>query len=190
MLTQALVFLLQTFFGLFSFALLLRFMLQAVRAPARNPISQFVYALTDWIVLPVRRFIPGLWGLDLSTLVLAWVTEFVLLIAVFSVQGYSVLSGGLIATLFVAALNVFRMFIYILIGALIVQAIISWFAPDSPMRNVVNAVTRPLLRPFQRMIPPIGNVDLSPLFAIVACQLVLMLVSGLVGQFMGGGVLR
>lgn len=192
LLTQALIFLLQTFLGLFSFALLLRFLLQAVRARVGNPISQFVNALTDFIVIPARRFIPGLWGLDLSTLVLAWVTEFILLIAVYAVQGISIGSaGGLIITIILAAVSVFRMFIYILIGALIVQAVISWFVPDSPLRNVANAITRPLLRPFQRLIPPVGNVDLSPLFAIIACQLVLMLVSGIVGQFIGAtGLIR
>lgn len=178
MLVKALSFLLETFFGLFSFALLLRFLMQAVRAPVRNPISQFVNALTDWIVLPIRRFVPGLWGLDLSTLLLAWVTEIVLLAVLNALHNGE---AGPIAMLVIAAISVFRMFIYILIGALIVQAVISWFVPDSPLRHVANALTRPLLRPFQRVIPPVGNVDLSPLFAIIACQLVLMLLAGLIG---------
>src|SRR5215467_7927541 len=89
MFIEALQFLLQTFLGLFSIALLLRFYLQWLRAPARNPLSQFLAALTDWIVRPARRVIPGLWGLDLATLVLAWVTEVVLMLATFWLKGAS-----------------------------------------------------------------------------------------------------
>jgi YggT family protein len=81
MLTQALAFLLEVFLGLFALALLLRFYLQLLRAPARNPLSTFLAALTDWLVVPARRVIPGLFRVDLSTLVLAWLTELVLLCA-------------------------------------------------------------------------------------------------------------
>ncbi|MEO8038921.1 MAG: YggT family protein [Betaproteobacteria bacterium] len=178
MLSQALVFLLQTFLGLLALALLLRFFLQLVRAPARNPVSQFLAALTDFAVRPARRIIPGLWGIDLSTLVLAWIVEFVLLLAVLWIVGQGF--GGdvgisVLALILLAALNVLRLSIYILMGALIVQAVLSWVAPQSPIAPVANTLTRPFLRPLQRRIPPIGAVDLSPLFAIVACQLILML---------------
>ncbi len=178
MLSQALVFLLQTFLGLLALALLLRFFLQLVRAPARNPVSQFLAALTDFAVRPARRIIPGLWGIDLSTLVLAWIVEFVLLLAVLWIVGQSF--GGdvgisVLALILLAALNVLRLSIYILMGALIVQAVLSWVAPQSPIAPVANTLTRPFLQPLQRRIPPIGAVDLSPLFAIVACQLILML---------------
>jgi len=177
MFSQALVFLLQTFLGLFSLALLLRFYLQLVRAPVRNPVSQFLAALTDFAVRPARRAIPGLWGIDLSTLVLAWLVEFVLLLAVLSLIGQSFgadIGESLVGLFLLAALNVLRLSLYILMGALIVQAVLSWVAPRSPVAPVVNALTRPLLRPLQRRIPPVGAVDLSPLLAIVACQLILM----------------
>jgi YggT family protein len=78
MVGQALQFLLETFFGLFVLALLLRFFLQWLRAPPRNPLSHFLAALTNWIVVPARRVIPGLWGLDLATLLLAWLAEMML----------------------------------------------------------------------------------------------------------------
>jgi len=177
-LSNAIVFLLQTFLGLFSIALLLRFFLQLVRAPARNPVSQFLAALTDFAVRPARRVIPGLWGMDLSTLVLAWLVELLLLVAVLFVVGQALgAETGLsvVGLMLLAAVNVVRGSLYILMGALIVQAILSWVAPYSPVAPVVNALTRPILRPIQRRIPPIGAVDLSPLFAIVACQLALML---------------
>lgn len=178
MFSNAIVFLLQTFLGLFSIALLLRFYLQLARAPARNPVSQFLAALTDFAVRPARRVIPGLWGVDLSTLVLAWLVELLLLLAVLFVVGQTFgaeVGLSVVGLVLLAAVNVIRASLYILMGALIVQAVLSWVAPYSPIAPVVNSLTRPILRPIQRRIPPIGAVDLSPLFAIVACQLALML---------------
>lgn len=178
MFSNAIVFLLQTFLGLFSIALLLRFYLQLVRAPARNPVSQFLAALTDFAVRPARRVIPGLWGIDLSTLILAWLVELLLLVAVLFVVGQSLgaeVGLSAVGLVLLAGVNVLRASLYILMGALIVQAVLSWVAPYSPIAPVVNTLTRPLLRPIQRRIPPVGAVDLSPLFAIVACQLALML---------------
>ncbi|MBX9964916.1 MAG: YggT family protein [Burkholderiales bacterium] len=178
MFSNAIVFLLQTFLGLFSIALLLRFYLQLARAPARNPVSQFLAALTDFAVRPARRVIPGLWGVDLSTLVLAWLVELLLLLAVLFVVGQTFgaeVGLSVVGLVLLAAVNVIRGSLYILMGALIVQAVLSWVAPYSPIAPVVNSLTRPILRPIQRRIPPVGAVDLSPLFAIVACQLALML---------------
>lgn len=104
MLTQALDFLLNTFVGLFVFALLMRFYLQWFRAGPRNPFSQFLNALTGWIVLPARRFIPGLWGMDLASLVMAWFFEFLLIVVVAMLHGVpvSVLGPGAVARLCLA----------------------------------------------------------------------------------------
>lgn len=176
LLSKATVFLLETFLGLFSLALLLRFALQLVRAPARNPLSQFVAALTDFAVRPVRRVVPGLWGVDLSTVVLAWLTEFVLLLAVLAVRGAdSFVELPLMRLVLLAALNLARLGLYIVMGATLLQALLSWVAPGgSPLAPVLGALTRPFLKPFRRWIPPLGHVDLSPLFLLVACQLVIM----------------
>ena len=178
MLTQALVFLCETFFGLFSIALLVRFYLQVMRAPARNQISQFVVALTDFAVRPARRVIPGFRGLDIATLVLSWATELLLLLTVMSLKGYpfgAEIGMAGIGLALLACLNVFRMSLYILIGALIVQSVLSWTSPQSPLVPVFNSLVRPFLRPLQRRVPPVGNVDLSPLLLVVSCQLALML---------------
>src|SRR5512138_3777470 len=86
-LNQAAIFLVETIVGLFSLALLLRFYLQRVRAPYRNPVSQFLCALTDFVVLPARRVIPGLWGMDLASLMLAWLCEVIVLFAVLALRG-------------------------------------------------------------------------------------------------------
>ena len=174
---QALIFLLKTFLGLFSLALLLRFYLQAVRAPARNPLSQFLAALTDFIVRPTRRVVPGLWGYDLSTLLLAWLTELLLYAGVLALKGYQFGPGvgmAVIGMMLLAALNLLTQFIYILMVAVFAQAILSFVAPRGPATAVLASLTRPFLGLFQRRVPPVGGVDLSPLFVLVICQIVLM----------------
>ena len=176
MLAQTLIFLINTIGDLFAFALITRFLLQWVRAPARNQLSEFVAALTNFIVIPARRFVPGLWGLDLATLMLALMTETLKLWLLLEINGAR--PGGAAAmaplTLFaLAAIHISQLTVYLLIGTLILQAILSWVNPYSPIAPVINSVTRPLLRPFQQVIPLIANVDLSPLAALLVCQLVL-----------------
>jgi len=176
MLAQTLIFLINTIGDLFAFALITRFLLQWVRAPARNQLSEFVAALTNFIVIPVRRFVPGLWGLDLATLMLALMTETLKLWLLLEINGAR--PGGAaamapLALLALAAIHIAQLTVYLLIGTLILQAILSWVNPYSPIAPVINSVTRPLLRPFQQVIPLIANVDLSPLAALLVCQLVL-----------------
>ncbi|HUU72186.1 MAG TPA: YggT family protein [Burkholderiales bacterium] len=175
--SQGMVFLLETFVGLFVLALLLRFFLQAVRAPARNPLSNFVAALTDFAVRPARRMIPGLWGYDLSSLVLAWLLQLALMSAVLSIKGYdfSAPAGAAIVGLVcLAGANLLKTSVYIVLVATIIQAVLSWINPYSPVAPMLNAMTRPFLGVFRRRIPPIGGVDLAPFFVLVVCQLLLM----------------
>lgn len=177
MFAQAASFLAEVVIGLFSLALLLRFFLQLVRAPFRNPVSQFVAALTDFMVKPARRFIPGLWGVDLATLVLAWLCEVLLLVVLLAIRGVE--PGALGATAFVgilvlALVKLLKTSVYIVMIALFVQAIMSWFGTHSPLAPILNALTQPMLAPLQKRMPLIGNVDLSPLVLIVILQLILM----------------
>jgi len=174
---QALIFLLETFLGLFSLALLLRFYLQAVRAPARNPMTQFLAALTDFIVRPTRRIIPGLRGYDLSTLLLAWLTELLLVASVLALKGYQLGPGvgsAIVGFMLLASLNLVKLFMYILMVAVFAQAILSFIAPRGPATSILASLTRPFLGLFQRRVPPVGGVDLSPLFVLVICQILLM----------------
>jgi YggT family protein len=178
MLSGALIFLVNTAFGLFVVALLLRFYLQWARAPYRNPLTQFLQALTDFMVRPARRLVPGLWGLDLATLVLAWLLQFAEILVVLLIRGYALgpAAGTVIAAAALMALvMLLKIGLYMIMVAVIAQVILSWVGPDSPMMPLLNNMTRPFLRVFQRRIPPIGNVDLSPLFLLVVIQLLLML---------------
>lgn len=177
MLTGALIFLVQTVLGLFTTALLLRFYLQWARAPYRNPLSDFLNALTDFAVRPARRIVPGLWGLDLATLVLAWLAQLLELLVVLGIKGYApaaATGSALAALVMLSALMMIKLALYIVIVTVLIQAVLSWVNPYSPLAPLLNSMTKPFLRVFQKLIPPIGNVDLSPLFVIIVCQLLLI----------------
>jgi len=178
LLSGALIFLIETVFGLLVVALLLRFYLQWTRAPYRNPLSEFLHALTDFMVRPARRVVPGLWGLDLATFVLAWLIQLLELFIVIQLRGYQAGADAgmvVVALALLALVMLAKIGLYILMVAIIVQVVLSWVGPYSPMMSLLNSLTRPFLRVVQKRIPPIGNVDLSPLFVIVAIQLLLML---------------
>ena len=177
MISGALIFLVNTAFDLFTVALLLRFFMQWARAPLRNPLSEFLNALTDWMVRPARRVIPGLWGFDLATLVLAWLLQLIEMAIVLQIKGVQLGSqAGLAfaALVLMAAVSIVKLLIYIVMVVVIVQAVLTWVNPYSPVMPLLNSMSRPFLRVFRRFIPPIGNVDLSPLFVVIVCQLLLM----------------
>ncbi len=177
MLTGALIFLVETVFGLFTLALLLRFYLQSVRASYRNPLSDFLGALTNFAVLPARRVIPGLWGYDLATLVMAWLAQLLEVLLVLQIKGYvlgAAAGTALAALALLPIVMLVKIGLYIVMVAVIVQAVMSWVNSYSPLAPLLNSMTRPFLRLFQKRIPTIGNVNLSPLFVIIGCQLLLM----------------
>jgi YggT family protein len=176
MLNQALRFLIDTAFGFLVYAALLRFIMQWLRAPFRNPVGQAVTALTDWVVKPLRRLVPGFGGYDWASLLFAWIGQ-VLWLAALAALGSAEFSGTLAGYLLVLALvELLRASLWILIGAVFLQAILSWIAPDGPLAGVLNALTFRVLAPVRRVIPPLGgSLDLSPLIVIVLAQLALIL---------------
>ncbi len=182
MLNQMLIFLLDTFLGLFSLALLLRFYMQLLRAPYRNPLSPFLIAITDFMVRPARRIIPSFRGMDLPTLLLAWLAQWMLLASVHMLQGYNfssaigIAAGGLGL---LALMAIIKMTLYIVMVAVIMQAVLSWFNPYSPLAPTLDSFTRPFLGVIRKRLPSIGNVDLSPMFVLIVIQLLLFLVSGM-----------
>ena len=175
MLSDALLFLIQSVGGFFAGLLLRRFWMQWCRAPARNPLTEFVQTLTNFAVLPVRRFVPGLWGMDLASLVLAWVVLIIEAVLTLSLKGIVPVSGAVIgAVLLLALVLLLRLAVYLAIGGIFVMVILSWVNPSSPMHALINTLTRPLLRPIQRIVPLIGAIDLSPLIALLLLQLILI----------------
>ncbi|MBK9115470.1 MAG: YggT family protein [Betaproteobacteria bacterium] len=189
---QAIRYLLDVVFGLFTYALLLRFVMQWLRAPFRNPLGQAVVALTDWIVKPLRRVLPGWKGTDWASLLATYVFQFLWLLAYALVFGGFGLAGAGIPFLLAATLvALVKAALWLLIVVVIAQAILSWVAPDGPLSGLLNALTFPFLRPIRKVLPPIGGVlDLSPLVVIVVAQLVQMtavpwLEGALTGLFLG-----
>ncbi len=180
MVTGALIFVLETIVNLFVLAVLTRFYAQALRAPFRanagNPIVDFVLALTDFAVKPMRKIVPGMLGLDFASLLVAWISAAVLLLvkAAIVVPAAFTQAGLWPAVALLAMIVVFKLSIYLLIGTVIVQAILSWVSPYHPVRPFFDALARPFLKPFQRIIPLIGGVDLSPFVLLIVLQVVLM----------------
>jgi YggT family protein len=181
MLAQIFLFVLDSVCGFLTLALLVRFAMQWARAPFRNPLGQFIVAITDWMVRPVRRLVPGLFGLDTASLLLAWLCQVVYQGTALGFSG--VLSAVSLAPTLVVALlallEVAKIGLYLLIGAVIVSAVFSWVNPYAPLAEVFNTLTRPLLRPFRRIIPPVGGVDLSPLALLLVLQIALFVIASL-----------
>ena len=177
MIQDAIKFVIDALFSLFILAALVRFWMQALRAPARNPIAQFTIALTDWAVRPLRRVIPGLFALDIASLLVAWLGEFILQVLLLLVAGVSPLENPAVLSvlLFIAFVKMIRLSIYVFMGAIIIQAVLSWVNPYHPVAPFFDALTRPFLRPVQKAIPPVGGVDITPVLVLIFLQLVLML---------------
>jgi YggT family protein len=177
MIEAALKFLIQTLGNLFVIAVLLRFMMQLFRVPFRNPFAQFIVALTDFAVKPLRRVVPGLWGLDWACLMLAWLVELVVVTAGYWLDGFPfALAGGKIwpVMLGLAAVKLLSLTVYLIIGLTLIRAVLSWVNSDTPLVPVVYTLTEPFLRPLRRVVPMISNIDLTPLVLFILCQLVLM----------------
>jgi YggT family protein len=177
MLNTALAFLIDVVFGLFTYALLLRLVMQLLRAPFRNPLGQSVMALTDWIVKPLRRMMPGLRGIDWASLIAAYLFQFAWLLALFFAfgRGYALFGPGIPFLAIAAVIALVKALLWLTIIVVFTQAILSWVAPDGPLAGVLNALTFPLLRPVRRIVPLIGGtLDLSPLIVIVLAQLILI----------------
>jgi YggT family protein len=171
MLGQIASFLVDTVVTCLVYLLLARFHFQWLRLPFRNPVGQFVLALTNWAVVPARRVVPGLAGLDLATLLLAWLAQALGLWAQLAIAGGEPTLAALAA---VAAVDLVRYSLYILVFAVILHVAITWINPDAPAEPLLDMITRPFLRPLRRYVPPVANVDLTPMVLIVILSALLI----------------
>jgi len=176
MLNNAVLFLLEAVLGLLSFAFLLRFYFQLTRAPFQNQFAQMIVTLTNFAVKPLRRVVPSIGKLDLSTLLLAYLTQLVLTICSLWLKGFPLLIAGNSIwpiILVVALIGVISISISIFLYAVLIQAILSWVNPHTQVAPILNSLTYPILRFLRKYIPPAGNFDLSPLVFIISAQLLL-----------------
>jgi YggT family protein len=171
---QAVIFLLDAVVSFFCTLFLLRFIMQAMRISFAGQLGNFVVALTNWAVKPLRRIIPGFRGLDWSSVLVAFGLQ-LLFAGIMVSLSMGDADGLLPMLLWYAVRGVLRNVVYIFIAALIFQAVLSWVNPYSPFAAPVQQLTRPMLDPLRRFIPLISGIDLSPLVAILLLQVLLML---------------
>jgi YggT family protein len=176
MLYQILSFLLDVAAGLLGGACLLRLYMQHQRIPFGNPVGRFVFALTDWIVLPLRRVLPSVRRWDTASLVAAYLVQLAQYAILWLVAGRA-MSPVLLPLL--ALFGLLRMAITGLIVLMIAYAVLSWVRADSPVVDVIDRLCAPLLRPLRRVIPLVGGIDLSPLAFLVLLQILSIVVGEL-----------
>lgn len=176
MLINLLLMVLHTVASFVTTLLLARFYMQWARVSFRNQLGAFVIQTTDWAVLPARRVVPALFGLDTATLVVAWLIQVVLILTEELLAGNLGVDRQILIALTGGAIEVLRLSVWFLIIVLIVSAVMSWTSPGNPIGSMMNALTRPFLQPIQRVVPSIANVDLSPLVLILLLRIVLYLI--------------
>lgn len=191
MLISAFIFLLDSVATAFVAVLLLRFHLQVTRASYNNPLSQFAMTLTDFAVKPMRRLIPGLWGYDLATLTVAWLVELVLIAMVVALTGRATdmgwsLAGGVSLG---ALMELIKIALWMIILLQFMLFVVSLTNPYSPYMSVLNAMNRPFTRQIQKVLPPIGNIDLSPMVVVLTCSVLLQFILPGVSRYIHAGLM-
>jgi len=173
-LTNPVVFLLNTVFSLYILAVMLRFLLQWVHADFRNPVAQALVKITNPPLKPLRRFIPGLGGIDLASIILMLVLQIIALVLIAMIIGVQYTPAAL---LLAAIAELLALLINVFLFSILIQVIISWVNPGAynPVMTMLYSLNEPILRPARRLIPPVGGLDLSPLVAAVALQILKML---------------
>ncbi len=173
-LNNAGVFLIQVVFGFFILLVMLRFMLALVRADFYNPVSQFIVKVTNPLLVPLRRIIPGVGGIDLSSLILVFVLQALEIFLSALVVGIGV---GVVNLAIISIAELLDLILSIYLFSILILVILSWVAPHThnPVTGLLYSLTEPLMRPARRLLPPISGFDLSPILVMVALQLMKML---------------
>lgn len=169
---EILVYLIQTLLSLFLLAVLLRFLLQLVRADFYNPISQFLVKLTNPLIVPLRKLIPGYAGLDLASLLLALVLQFLGIILLLLINGVGLPNVGLLIVW--SLLGLVGLLVNIYFFALLAMIILSWVAAGSnhPIIFLLHQITEPVMAPFRKALPPMGGMDFSPILVFILINVI------------------
>ena len=178
-------FLIQTLFGFYILIVMLRFLLQWVRADFYNPLVQFLVKLTNPPLIPLRRFIPGFMGLDMAAVVLMLVLKMVEILMLDAMGAYAYIiqirpdaySLGILPLLILAITDLLRLLLNVFMFAIFIFVIMSWINPDPrhPVVTLLRQLTAPILRPAHNLLPPISGIDLSPMLVLIILMLLKML---------------
>jgi YggT family protein len=181
---DALIFLVQTLADLFLLAFLLRFIMQWVRANHYNPLSQVVFKVTNPLVVPARRVLPSVAGLDAPTFVVLFVLEVVVTFVLLRLAALSQSAIGVFAAsslnvvdvLFYSVLRLISLTLLLYIGATFIYVLLSWFGDRgrNPMAALLGDVVEPVLRPVRRVLPPVSGLDIAPLIVTVVLYAIRM----------------
>lgn len=184
-LNMAAIYIVQTLGSLYLLIVLLRFIFQLVRADFYNPLSQFIVKATQPLVFPLRKVIPGFRGVDFASLVLALIVQLILVAIIIKLMGYAL--PGVLQLLVWSLVGVTALFLKVFFFALIISVILSWVAPTShnPAAVLVHQICEPILSPIRRVLPSLGGLDLSPIFAFIALRLIDMLLIANLAQATG-----
>jgi YggT family protein len=171
-LNEILGYLVQTFLSLYLVAMLLRFLLQLVRADFYNPISQFLVKVTNPLVIPLRRVIPGLGGLDLASLLLAVLLQLAGIVLLLLINGIGL--PGIFTLLVWSLLGVLGLLVNIYFFALLGMIILSWVAAGSrhPAIYLLYQITEPVMAPFRKVLPAMGGLDFSPILVFILINII------------------
>jgi len=176
--TNAFVFIVSTLVDLYLITFVLRILLQWQRADYRNPLVQFILTVTNPLVLPLRRYIPPVYGLDTASLIVAILIKLATLTLLTSLLCASL--PGIPQLLLLTVFGLIRTLLSLYFFMILISVIMSWVAPGTynPATALIASLVQPVLAPFRKIIPPIGGFDISPVFALIIIQALMMLVPG------------
>ncbi len=174
---DALVFIINAVAQLYLFVLLLRLLLPWLGVDFRNPISQAILKITSPVVVPLRRIIPPVGRIDSATLLVAFIIQYLLILAILLLYGRT---AGVLAIALTTVVDLVLLTLRLFVFAIIIRVILSWLAPGghNPALAIIHALTDRVLLPFRRILPPLGGLDLSPLLAIILITAVTIVVAG------------
>jgi YggT family protein len=177
--TSAVVFIVNSLAQLYLLVLLLRLLLPWLGADFRNPIVQAILKLTSPVVVPLRRIIPPVGRLDTATVLVAIIVQYLTIVVLLMITG-AIGQAGFVPIAITTVVNLVILVLNLFVFAILIRVVLSWISPGgyNPAVAIINTLTDPVLRPFRRIIPPLGGLDLSPLFAMILLTALRIIITG------------
>jgi len=174
---QAIDFIVQAIANLYLLVLLLRLWLPVLRADFRNQLAQAILKITSPLVVPMRRIMPSLGRVDTATILVAFVIQYLTILLVLLIYGQS---ASFVPIAITAIVNLVFLSLRLFAFAIVIRVVLSWISPGghNPATAIIATITEPVLRPFRRLVPPIGGLDISPIFAMILLFAVSIVVNG------------
>lgn len=182
-LSNAGVFLVSTIFGMYILAVMLRLILQMVRADFYNPVSRFIVKITNPPLKPLRRFIPGFAGFDVASIIVMMTLQMLEFFIITLLRNFP--TPDILGLALYAFVELITLGFYVFLFSIFILALLSWVNPGqyNPINNLLSQITEPVLRPARKILPPMSGMDLSPLLAMVGLWLIKLLLLDPLGHW-------